>query len=53
MVAGGGQSGPGGVLAEGPVLDLLLGAYPSLRLRSATALERLLGRAAGEDGDLP
>jgi hypothetical protein len=41
------------VLAEGPVLDLLLAAHPDgLTLRPATPLERLLGRGAGEDGDL-
>jgi glycosyltransferase involved in cell wall biosynthesis len=28
IVSGAGQSGPGGVLAEGPVLDLLLAAHP-------------------------
>jgi len=36
-----------GVLAEGPALDLLLSANPSLALRPATPLERLLGRGAG------
>jgi hypothetical protein len=42
------------VLAEGPVLDALLAAHPdSLALRPATPLERLLGRSAGDDGDLP
>jgi glycosyltransferase involved in cell wall biosynthesis len=52
-----------GVLAEGPVLDVLLRAHPpGLALRPATPLERLLGRAllaptppprpSGEDGDL-
>jgi glycosyltransferase involved in cell wall biosynthesis len=43
-----------GVLAEGPVLDLLLAAHPDgLALRPATPLERLIGRAAGKDGGLP
>ena len=42
-----------GVLAEGPALDLLLASTPGLALRPATPLERLLGRAAGEPGDLP
>jgi glycosyltransferase involved in cell wall biosynthesis len=54
IVSGAGQNGPDGVLAEGPVLDLLLAAHPGgLALRPATSLERLLGRAAGEDGELP
>jgi len=34
-----------GVLAEGPVLDLLLASTPGLSLRPATPLERLLGHA--------
>jgi glycosyltransferase involved in cell wall biosynthesis len=53
IVSGAGQSEPRGVLAEGPMLDALLEAHPSgLELRPATPLERLLGRAAGEAGDL-
>jgi glycosyltransferase involved in cell wall biosynthesis len=53
IVSGAGQSGSGGVLAEGPVLDVLLAAHPGgLAMRPATPLERLLGRAAGEDGDM-
>ena len=53
IVSGAGQSGPDGVLAEGPVLDLLLAAHPGgLAMRPATPLERLLGGAAGEDGDM-
>jgi hypothetical protein len=52
IVSGAGQQSDG-VLAEGPVLDLLLAAHPDgLTLRPATPLERLLGRGAGEDGDL-
>ena len=55
IVSGVGQSGPRGVLAEGPELDRLLDAHPDggLELRPATPLERLLGRPAGEAGDLP
>jgi len=54
IVSVAGQSDPGGVLAEGPVLDLLLAARPrGLAMRPASALERLLGHAAGEDGDRP
>jgi glycosyltransferase involved in cell wall biosynthesis len=55
LVSGAGQGEPRGVLAEGPVLDLLLDAHPDggLEMRPATPLERLLGRAAGEAGDLP
>ena len=50
IVSGAGPGGPGGVLAEGPVLDLLLAAHPGgLAMRPATPLERLLGRSAGED----
>ena len=41
-----GQDPTGGVLAEGPALDLLLAATPGLALRPATPLERVLGRAA-------
>jgi glycosyltransferase involved in cell wall biosynthesis len=41
-----------GVLAEGPALDLLLASTPGLALRPATPLERLLGHAAPEPGDL-
>ncbi len=53
IVSGAGQSDAGGVLAEGPVLDVLLAAHPGgLAMRPATPLERLLGRAAGEDGDM-
>ena len=53
IVSGAGQQSGDGVLAEGPVLDLLLAAHPDgLTLRPATPLERLLGRGAGEDGDL-
>src|SRR5215831_12854826 len=53
IVSVAGQSGPGGVLAEGPVLDLLLAAHPGgLAVRPASALERLLGHAAEEDGDM-
>ena len=56
IVSGAGQSGSGGVLAEGPVLDLLLAAHAAhpggLAMRPATPLERLLGHAAGEDGDM-
>jgi glycosyltransferase involved in cell wall biosynthesis len=52
IVSGSGQEASG-VVAEGPVLDVLLGADPSgLVLRPATPLERLLGRGAG-DGDVP
>ena len=54
IVSVAGQSDPGGVLAEGPVLDLLLRGHPSgLAMRPASPLERLLGRAAGGDGDQP
>jgi glycosyltransferase involved in cell wall biosynthesis len=54
IVSGTGQNAAAGVLAEGPVLDLLLAAHPGgLTMRPATPLERLLGRAAGEDGDVP
>ena len=54
IVSGAGQQSPHGVLAEGPVLDALLAAHPDgLALRPATPLERLLGRSAGDDGDLP
>jgi len=53
IVSAAGQSGSGGVLVEGPVLDLLLAAHPGgLAMRPATPLERLLGHAAGEDGDM-
>jgi glycosyltransferase involved in cell wall biosynthesis len=56
IVSGAGNSGGSRgsrVLAEGPVLDLLLAAHPGgFALRPATPLERLLGRAAGEDDDL-
>ena len=48
-----GQDPTGGVLAEGPALDLLLAATPGLALRPATPLERVLGRAAGEPGGPP
>jgi len=45
---------PREVLAEGPVLDLLLRDHPGdVTLRPATPLERLLGRATGEAGDPP
>ena len=54
IVSGAGQNETAGVLAEGPVLDLLLAAHPGgLTMRPATLLERLLGGAAGEDGDVP
>jgi glycosyltransferase involved in cell wall biosynthesis len=54
IVSGAGQNAAAGVLAEGPVLDLLLAAHPGgLTMRPATPLERLLGRTAGEDGDVP
>ena len=53
IVSGAAQSDPGGVLAEGPVLDVLLAAHPGgLVMRPASALEWLLGRAAEEDGGL-
>jgi hypothetical protein len=53
IVSGAGQDGPAGVLAEGPVLDLLLAAHPGgLAMRPATPLERLLGQGAGDDDDL-
>ena len=43
--------GRGGVLAEGPVLDELLGQHPDAALaRPATGPERLLGRPAGPPG---
>jgi glycosyltransferase involved in cell wall biosynthesis len=54
IVSEAGTSGTAGVLAEGPVLDALLDAHPDgLELRAATPAERLLGRPAGETGDLP
>jgi glycosyltransferase involved in cell wall biosynthesis len=54
IVSEAGRSESGGVLAEGPVLDALLDARPEgLELRAATPAERLLGRPAGETGDLP
>jgi glycosyltransferase involved in cell wall biosynthesis len=53
IVSGPAGAVPAGELAEGPVLDALLDAHPGLELRAATPLERLLGRAAGEAGDLP
>ncbi len=54
IVSEAGRSGAAGVLAEGPVLDALLDAHPEgLELRAATPAERLLGRPAGETGDLP
>ena len=53
IVSGAGRDSGHGVLAEGPVLDLLLAAHGGgLALRPATPLERLLGRSAGEDGDM-
>ena len=53
IVSGAGQDSPAGVLAEGPVLDLLLAAHPGgLAMRPATPLERLLGQGAGDDDDL-
>jgi glycosyltransferase involved in cell wall biosynthesis len=45
-----GQEPLGGMLAEGPALDLLLATTPGLALRPATPLERLLGRPVGEPG---
>jgi glycosyltransferase involved in cell wall biosynthesis len=49
-----GQEDAPGVLAEGPVLDVLLRAHPGgLVLRPATPLERMLGHGSGETGDLP
>jgi glycosyltransferase involved in cell wall biosynthesis len=42
-------SGPAALLAEGPVLDILL-SRGAVALRPATPLERLLGRAAGPGG---
>jgi glycosyltransferase involved in cell wall biosynthesis len=48
-----GQEHTGSVLAEGPVLDLLLATTPGLALRPATPLERLLGRPAPDPGTLP
>jgi glycosyltransferase involved in cell wall biosynthesis len=47
------QEQGGGLLAEGPPLDLLLSTTPGLPLRPATPLERLLGRPAPEPGNLP
>jgi glycosyltransferase involved in cell wall biosynthesis len=53
IVSGAGRNDPRGVLAEGPVLDILLRAHPTgLALRPATPLERLLGRSARETDDL-
>lgn len=44
---------PRGVLAEGPVLDILARHGPGgLALRPATPLERLLGRGAGQADEL-
>jgi glycosyltransferase involved in cell wall biosynthesis len=54
IVSEAGHPGARGVLAEGPVLDILTGPGTGvLVLRSATPLERLLGRAAGEAGGPP
>jgi hypothetical protein len=48
---GSGTSGGREVLAEGPVLDYLVGkGAEGVTFRPATPLERLLGRAAGESG---
>jgi glycosyltransferase involved in cell wall biosynthesis len=54
IVSGAGLENASGVLGEGPVLDAMLRAQPpGLALRPATPLERLLGYAVGEDGDVP
>jgi glycosyltransferase involved in cell wall biosynthesis len=47
-----GQEQGGGILAEGPPLDLLLATTPGLPLRPATPLERLLGHPL-EPGNQP
>jgi len=53
IVSQAGQEQDGGVLAEGPALDLLLATAPGLARRPATPLERLLGHAVPEPGNLP
>ncbi len=53
IVSNPGLPEPCGVLAEGPVLDILTGHGPvGLALRPATALERLLGRGTGTADEL-
>jgi glycosyltransferase involved in cell wall biosynthesis len=54
IVSGAGAEGPGEVLAEGPVLDILISRCgDAALLRPATPQERLLGRPAGEAGRPP
>jgi glycosyltransferase involved in cell wall biosynthesis len=54
IVSGAGLENASGVLGEGPVLDAMLRAQPPGRaLRPATPLERMLGCAVGDDGDVP
>jgi glycosyltransferase involved in cell wall biosynthesis len=53
IVSGTGAGSPPAVVAEGPVLDILLRCPGGQELRPATPLERLLGRVTGEAGRVP